>query len=154
MSPKSYPIPAAQSGIAGQPVLRPSTAPLNVGQRAEHEAGPRILTPEVGAATAATAADSAAPPADSPTTTADKPAARTVTRTRPGGRRGAPAVADAVAMTVRVDPDEAAEIDYFILMLRQGLSRGRLDKAEVIRELLRLAMEDEVTARKLAKRLR
>ncbi|MFF8996198.1 hypothetical protein ACF09H_41020 [Streptomyces sp. NPDC014983] len=74
-------------------------------------------------------------------------------RTR-GGRRPPPAAADAVPTTVRFDPEEAAELDFFVLELREDAGRRTLDKAEVIREALRLAREHEPTKRALLKRLR
>jgi hypothetical protein len=136
---KERAIPAATSALAaGQPVLKPQTGPLKVGQKAEDQAA----HPE----------QPTADQADGPDATASRP--RGVTRTRrTTGRRPAPAVAYAVAMTVRLDPDEASEVDLFVLTLRDNTARTRLDKAEVIRELLRLAREDDVTRRKLLKRL-
>ncbi|MGR3939434.1 hypothetical protein [Streptomyces sp. BRA346] len=71
-----------------------------------------------------------------------------------GGRRPPPAAADAVPTTVRFDPEEASEVDFFILELREDARRRTLDKAEVIRELLRLAREHEPTKRALMRRLR
>ncbi|MEW1804750.1 hypothetical protein ACIGO7_37885 [Streptomyces virginiae] len=71
-----------------------------------------------------------------------------------GGRRPAPAAADAVPTTVRFDPEEASEVDFFVLELRDDAGRRSLDKAEVIRELLRLAREHEPTKKALLKRLR
>ncbi|WP_224283470.1 hypothetical protein [Streptomyces sp. LS1784] len=70
-----------------------------------------------------------------------------------GGRRPAPAAADAVALTVRVDPEEASEIDRWLLALRYDARRTRLDKSEAIRELLRLARDHEPTRKALLKRL-
>ena len=70
-----------------------------------------------------------------------------------GGRRPAPAVKDAVAHTVRLDPDEATEVDLFVLTLRDDARRTRLDKAEVYRELIRLAREDPAVRKKLLRRL-
>jgi hypothetical protein len=55
-------------------------------------------------------------------------------------------------MTVRVDRDEASAIDRLILELRDETGR-RLDKAEVVRELLRLAQYDPAIRRKLVRRL-
>jgi hypothetical protein len=63
-------------------------------------------------------------------------------------------VKDAVAHTVRLDPEEATEVDLFVLMLRDDSRRTRLDKAEVYRELVRLAREDDAVRRKLLKRIR
>jgi len=85
-----------------------------------------------------------------------RPAARPVARPgrSRGGRRPAPAVETAVPTTVRFDPDEAVMIDRFVLDLRDASGRSRLDKAEVVRELLRLAMEHDVTQRALLRRLR
>ncbi|MDX2695944.1 hypothetical protein [Streptomyces ipomoeae] len=74
-------------------------------------------------------------------------------RTR-GGRRPPPAAADAVPTTVRFDPEEASLVDRFILELRDDAARRTLDKAEVIRELLRLAREHDPTRRALLRRLR
>ncbi|MEU3078754.1 hypothetical protein [Streptomyces laurentii] len=74
-------------------------------------------------------------------------------RTR-GGRRPPPAAADAIPTTVRFDTDEAAEIDLWILTLREEAGRRQLDKAEVFRELTRLAREHEPTHKALMRRLR
>jgi hypothetical protein len=57
----------------------------------------------------------------------------------PRRRGGAPEAATAIALTVRFDPDEAYENDDFFLMLRRQLRRARLDKAEVVRALVRVA---------------
>ncbi|MGW1675666.1 hypothetical protein [Streptomyces sp. NPDC002324] len=73
-------------------------------------------------------------------------------RTR-GGRRPPPAAADAVPTTVRFDPEEASAVDRFVLELRDDAARRTLDKAEVIRELLRLAREHPATRRALLRRL-
>lgn len=79
-------------------------------------------------------------------------------RSRPGrsrgGKRPPPATADAVPTTVRFDPEEAREISRFVLGLQDDADRRTLDKAEVIRELLRLAREHEPTRRALLRRLR
>lgn len=74
-------------------------------------------------------------------------------RTR-GGRRPPPAAADAIPTTIRFDQEEAAEVDQFVLELRVQAGRRNLDKAEVFREVLRLAREHEPTRRALLKRLR
>ncbi|MEU9523693.1 hypothetical protein [Streptomyces sp. NPDC048224] len=58
-----------------------------------------------------------------------------------------------MATTVRLDPEEATEVDLFILTLREDARRTRLDKAEVYRELMRLAREDDTVRRKLMRRL-
>jgi hypothetical protein len=71
-----------------------------------------------------------------------------------GGRRPAPAVKDAVAHTVRLEPEEASDVDRFVLGLRDDARRTRLDKAEVYRELVRLAREDDGVRRKLLRRLK
>ncbi|MFI7360304.1 hypothetical protein ACIBTP_41165 [Streptomyces avidinii] len=71
-----------------------------------------------------------------------------------GGKRPPPAAADAVPTTVRFDPEESTELDFFVLELKDDAGRRTLDKSEVIREVLRLAREDEPTKRKLLKRLR
>ncbi|MFL6115614.1 MAG: hypothetical protein ACJ786_30340 [Catenulispora sp.] len=64
-----------------------------------------------------------------------------------------PRVLSARAMTVRMDPGEADEIDRFVLDLRDETGQ-RLDKADVVRELIRLARHDPAVRRKLAARLR
>ncbi|MFE7113196.1 hypothetical protein ACFU98_44345 [Streptomyces sp. NPDC057575] len=86
----------------------------------------------------------------------ERPTARrkpTPGRTR-GGRRPPPAAADAVPTTIRFDPEEASAIDFFVLELRDDAHRRSLDKAEVFRELIRLAQEHEPTKRALLRRLR
>ncbi|MFF7013228.1 hypothetical protein ACFY9Y_35040 [Streptomyces fimicarius] len=86
----------------------------------------------------------------------EPPAARRKTtpgRSR-GGRRPPPAAADAVPTTIRFDPEESSEVDFFVLELRDDAGRRALDKAEVIRELLRLAREHEPTKKALLRRLR
>ncbi|TLP66531.1 hypothetical protein [Microbispora triticiradicis] len=65
--------------------------------------------------------------------------ARQRTSARP--RRGAPAAADAVALTVRFAPDEYTDIDEWLLSLRRELGRTKLDKSEVVRALLQAARE-------------
>ncbi|MFE7515758.1 hypothetical protein ACFU8I_31700 [Streptomyces sp. NPDC057540] len=75
-------------------------------------------------------------------------------RRRTASRRPAPRAADAVALTVRLDPEESDEVDAFLLWLRREAGLRRLDKAEAVRELLRLAREHEPTAKALIRRLR
>ncbi|WP_329404998.1 hypothetical protein [Streptomyces melanogenes] len=75
-------------------------------------------------------------------------------RRRTGGRRPAPRAADAVALTVRFEPEESDEVDDFLRDLRREAGRRRLDKAEAVRELLRLAREHEPTRKALIRRLR
>jgi len=67
------------------------------------------------------------------------PAAQPAPRQRrPARQRTGPRADTAVALTVRVDPEEAPHIDALVLRLR--LETGiRVDKSEVIRTLLRLA---------------
>ncbi|WP_452094093.1 hypothetical protein [Bacillus mycoides] len=74
-------------------------------------------------------------------------------RTR-GGRRPPPAAADAIPTTIRFDTEESSEIDRFVLELREDAGRRALDKAEVFRELIRLAREHEPTKKSLLRRLR
>lgn len=71
-----------------------------------------------------------------------------------GGRRPAPAAADAVPTTIRFDPEESSKVDHFVLDLRDQARRRSLDKSEVFRELIRLAQEHEPTKTALLKRLR
>jgi hypothetical protein len=74
---------------------------------------------------------------------------------KPRGPRQAvkPKVTEARAMTVRMEPDEADDVDRFVLDLRDETGQ-RLDKAEVVRELLRLAQHNPSVRRALVKRLR
>ncbi|WP_153466755.1 hypothetical protein [Streptomyces kaniharaensis] len=58
-----------------------------------------------------------------------------------------------MALTVRVDPAEATEVDLFQVMLREETGQ-RVDKAELIRELLLLAREHGPTRRALVQRLK
>ncbi|MGW4049097.1 hypothetical protein [Streptomyces sp. NPDC004721] len=66
--------------------------------------------------------------------------------------RPAPKAEGAIPLTVRFDPGEALEIDRWILELR-AQTGIRWDKAEVVRELLRMArtpdsiLRDALTAR-------
>ncbi|MEU3084735.1 hypothetical protein ABZ697_31095 [Streptomyces albidoflavus] len=71
-----------------------------------------------------------------------------------GGRRPPPAVATAVTTTLRWDPEEALEIDRWVLDLAATTGRRKLDKAEVLRELVRLAQEHESVHKALVRRLR
>lgn len=71
-----------------------------------------------------------------------------------GGKRPHAAAADAVPTTVRWDPEEARQIDRWVLELADAAGRRRLDKSEVIRELVRLAQEHPATANALVRRLR
>lgn len=73
---------------------------------------------------------------------------------RTGGRRPAPRAADAVALTVRFDPEESDDVDDFLREVRRAAGLRRLDKAEAVRELLRLAREHEPTRKALIRRLR
>ncbi|MFD8822099.1 hypothetical protein ACFV1C_07045 [Streptomyces sp. NPDC059605] len=75
-------------------------------------------------------------------------------RRRTGGRRPAPRAADAVALTVRFEPEEADDVDDFLREVRRVAGLRRLDKAEAVRELLRLAREHEPTRKALIRRLR
>ncbi|MET8630867.1 hypothetical protein ABZW30_45520 [Kitasatospora sp. NPDC004669] len=68
------------------------------------------------------------------------------------GRRPAPRAAGAVALTVRVDPAEATEVDLFQVVLREETGH-RVDKAELVRELLLLARTHGPTRRALVRRL-
>ncbi|MFJ2478004.1 hypothetical protein ACIOWI_34410 [Streptomyces sp. NPDC087659] len=129
--PKERNIPSGTSPLAG-PTLTPKVTPLKVGGRlAEEDQGQEQDEKD-------------APSAREP---------RKPGRTR-GGRRPAPAVKDAVAHTVRLDPEEATEVDLFVLALRDDARRTRLDKAEVYRELQRLAREDDSVRRKLLRRIK
>ncbi|MFE9341324.1 hypothetical protein [Streptomyces sp. NPDC007063] len=70
------------------------------------------------------------------------------------GRRPAPPASGSSATTVRFDPEEADEIDRWLVDLRSETGQRRLDKGEVIRELLRLARYHPETRRTLIRRLR
>ncbi|WP_411575119.1 hypothetical protein [Streptomyces fradiae] len=87
---------------------------------------------------------------DGPTDPEPQPRARR----RTGGRRPAPRAADAVALTVRFEPEESDEVDDFLREVRREAGLRRLDKAEMVRELLRLAREHEPTRKALIRRLR
>jgi len=129
MTGKERPIPAATSPLAGPVVLRASVGPLKVGDQA----------PAQAPAPAAEETKVPAPP-------------RAATKRRPSGRRPAPAVSDAVALTVRLEPGEALDVDRWMVELRWQTGQ-RLDKSEVIRELLRMAREQPQTQRSLVRRL-
>jgi hypothetical protein len=73
---------------------------------------------------------------------------------RTAARRPAPRAADAVALTVRFDPEESDDVDDFLREVRREAGLRRLDKAEAVRELLRLAREHEPTRKALIRRLR
>ncbi|MFJ9523647.1 hypothetical protein ACIRPK_36140 [Kitasatospora sp. NPDC101801] len=79
-----------------------------------------------------------------PHTTALESARPNPARRPRGGKRPAPEATSAVALTVRVEPNEATAIDRWIIDLRDDARRTQLDKSEVIRELLILAREHEV----------
>jgi len=68
------------------------------------------------------------------------------------GRRPPPPAAGSSATTVRFSPEEALEIDEWLLALRKETGQ-KLDKGEVIRELLRLARYHPETRRTLVRRL-
>ncbi|MEV0981977.1 hypothetical protein [Streptomyces sp. NPDC049915] len=76
------------------------------------------------------------------------PASRRTTRLRAAPRKAE----GAIPLTVRFDPSESLEIDRWILGLRTQTGIG-WDKAEVVRELLRMAgtpdsiLRDALTAR-------
>lgn len=135
--PKERNIPSGTSPLGG-PTLTPKVGPLKVGGRMgeEDQAEAQEHVQDQG--------QEGAPSAPIPS----RPG-----RSR-GGRRPAPAVKDAVAHTVRLDPEEATDVDLFVLGLRDDARRTRLDKAEVYRELVRLAREDDAVRRKLLRRLK
>ncbi|MGW1379557.1 hypothetical protein ACWD6P_35555 [Streptomyces sp. NPDC002446] len=138
MTSKPRNIPAGTSPLAGPPTLTPKVGPLKVGGRGQGEGEDQDQ--EHGHGQDQEGAPSAPVPS--------RPG-----RSR-GGRRPAPAVKDAVAHTVRLDPEEATDVDLFVLGLRDDARRTRLDKAEVYRELIRLAREDDTVRRKLLRRLK
>ncbi|MGC0319309.1 hypothetical protein [Kitasatospora acidiphila] len=129
---------------AGQPLLKPTGAGLAFGGRREEEQVSGVETPE-GDTVASRDRDATVSPERAP-----RPGAP---RRRTTGSRPAPRVADAVAMTVRFDPAEALEIDLQMLTLKEETGASRLDKSEVIRELLRLAREHDGVRRTLVRRL-
>ncbi|EFL04309.1 predicted protein [Streptomyces sp. SPB78] len=137
MSPKERRIPPATSPLAGHkpPTLTPNVGRLKVGEMENQE---QAQGEQEGLFEEA-------------------PVRRPRRVSRPGrtrgGRRPPPAAADAIPTTVRFDPEESSEIDRFVLELRDDTARRALDKAEVIRELLRLAREDGPTKNKLRRRL-
>lgn len=69
-------------------------------------------------------------------------------------RSSAPRADEAVPTTIRFHPDEAAEIDAWLISLRRVVGR-RVDKSEAVRELLRMArLPDSQVRKTLIKRLR
>ncbi|MFD7186283.1 hypothetical protein ACFV90_40770 [Streptomyces sp. NPDC059904] len=134
MTAKPRNIPSGTSQLAPGPPPPPQLGPLKVGKSSEPSEDQELTEHDQD--------DDAVPPRKS------KPG-----RSR-GGRRPAPEAASAVPTTVRFDPEEASEVDFFVLELRDDAARRTLDKAEVIRELLRLAREHEPTKKALLKRLR
>ncbi|MFH9016443.1 hypothetical protein ACH4C6_34485 [Streptomyces sp. NPDC017943] len=135
--PKERNIPASTSPLA-PPKLTPKTGPLRVGGRG----GDQDQAPEEEHD------QDHGQEHEHPTAQPPRPG-----RTR-GGRRPPPAAADAIPTTIRFDPEESAEVDQFVLELRVTAQRRNLDKAEVFREVLRLAREHEPTRRALLRRLR
>lgn len=78
-----------------------------------------------------------------------------MTTPQPYQRRPAPRTADAVPTTIRFDPQESTDVDRWLLELRLEAGLRQLDKAEVIRELVRMAMfPDGVIRHALLHRLR
>ncbi|MFB7225499.1 hypothetical protein [Streptomyces sp. NPDC056227] len=134
--PKERNIPAATSPLAGPPKLTPKVGALRVGGRISDDAQ-----------------EARAEQRDD-----DQDAAPSRQPSRPGrsrgGRRPPPEAATAVPTTVRFAPEESLEVARFVLELQDATQRRTLDKAEVIRELLRLAREHEPTRRALVRRLR
>lgn len=134
MNPKPRNIPEGTSPLGRQPKLTPSTGPLKVGDSSAPEPEPETTAPQ----------------SEEPAPTLREPTSRPSTQI---GRRPPPVARGAVTTTVRFDPEEAAEVDQFLLDLR--LETGeRLDKAELIRELLRLARFHPQTRKTLVTRLR
>ena len=131
--PKERNIPASSSPLA-PPKLTPKTGPLRVGGRSGDEG----QAPE----------EEHRQEHELPTARPPRPG-----RTR-GCRRPPPAAADAIPTTIRFDTEESAEVDQFVLELRVTAQRRNLDKAEVFRELIRLAQEHEPTRKALVRRLR
>ncbi|MFJ7250912.1 hypothetical protein ACIQWA_40630 [Kitasatospora sp. NPDC098652] len=128
--------------IAKQPKLQPSGGRgLRIGGNGE-ESQPN--GPEAGS-------DDVVTPGRRDATGAKK--AAPARRGRTTQQRPAPRAADAVALTVRHDPTEAQELDFFVLELREETGR-RVDKAEIVRELLRAAREDDRVRRVLVRRLK
>ncbi|MGW8768682.1 hypothetical protein ACWGN5_40155 [Streptomyces sp. NPDC055815] len=131
-SRRDRPIPPGTSPLGQAATLRVNVAPLKVGDHAAEEKQQDDTLFEE-------------PPRSTPKT---KPG-----RSR-GGRSAPPAAADAIPTTIRFDPEEAAEIDLWILTLREEAGRRQLDKAEVFRELTRLAREHDPTHKALLRRIR
>ncbi|MFJ2774921.1 hypothetical protein [Streptomyces sp. NPDC087300] len=131
--PKDRNIPSGTSALRPQqPVLTPKVGPLKVGEQTSVQESP---------------AQTSEPEQAKPD---PKPRAG---RSR-GGRRPPPAAADAIPTTIRFDPEESSEIDQYVLELRNAAGRRALDKAEVFRELIRLAREHGPTQNALVRRLR
>ncbi len=126
MTSKPRNIPSSESPLASPPKLEPKVKPLRIGDGHGEDEDQE----------------------EKPAKRAPRPG-----RSR-GGRRPPPAVEDAVVTTVRFDPEESSEVDWFVLELRDDSERRGLDKAEVFRELIRLAREHEPTRRALIRRLK
>ncbi|MER8237447.1 hypothetical protein [Streptomyces sp. NPDC094049] len=132
------PVPAAVSPIGQAAAIRVQAAPLKVGDKLANDRGDHQ---EEEARLFET--DEPSPP--------KRPVRPGRTR---GGRRPPPAASDAIPTTIRFDVEEAAEIDLWLLALREAAGRRTLDKSEVIRELLRLAREHDPTYKALLRRIR
>ncbi|GLW74968.1 hypothetical protein Kpho02_72650 [Kitasatospora phosalacinea] len=140
-TPPQHPLRHVPARPATQPRLVAKVGPLRAGDQAAEPA------------TASTPESAAGQPlaADAPT---DSEPQQPATRSQRGrGPRPAPEAASAVATTVRWDLEEAAALDRWILDLHADAHRTRLDKSEVLRELVRLAQEHEPTRLALLKRL-
>lgn len=139
---------------ARNPLPKPDMGGLNDDWKRLQEL--RRLEREQEEAAAREAEAAGAPASTEADTEADEPAPPP--RSRPGrsrgGRRPPPEASSAVPTTIRFDPDEAGQIDRFILELRSDARRTQLDKAEVFRELIRMAQEHEPTRKALLRRLR
>lgn len=122
MKPRNLPEPT--SALA--PTLQPATEDLAIGDNAAGQEG---------------SGDAVAPGRREAVASQRRGAGTPRRNGVPASRRRdatAPSSDTAVALTVRLDPEAALDLDRLMLDLRAETGR-RLDKAEVVRHLLRLA---------------
>jgi hypothetical protein len=130
VSPLDRPIPPSTSRLAqAQPTLTPEISSLHVGEGVDRQEREADEVPQA----------------------VRKPSRPGRSR---GGRRPPPSATDAVPTTIRFDQEEARGIDRFVLELADRAGRRTLDKAEVFRELIRLAQEHDPTRNALVRRLK
>lgn len=131
--------------------INPTGGPTTPSADGEDWQAPQA-TPQAPERPAEKAADATAPRGHDAAVSGAEAPARKSPKSAPKGNRSKPAVESSRAMTVRFEPSEADEVDRFVLDLRSE-SGQHLDKADVVRELIRLAQLDPAVRRKLVRRL-